>query len=442
MESVFTPFETPSLPEIPNRVFAISEHGAVAGGKTLNTGAIAAAIGAAHAAGGGRVVVPAGIWLSGPIHLQSRTELHLEEGAELKFSQNPDDYLPVVLIQRGGVWCYNYSPFIYARDAHDVTVTGSGTLNGQGERWWPWKKNQPGMKDLFQANAERRPVEQRVYGTREAGVRPPMLQFINSESVLLEGVTFRDSPSWTVHPVCCENVTIREVTVDNQLGSANTDGINIDSCRCALLEECHVVQGGDNAICLKAGRQPDALVRGRTCEDVIIRNCRIGRAGGIALGGECSAGIRNAWIHDCVFEDSNLAIRIKPRFGQGGFIRNILWERLTMRNIRKCAINATSRYAEPHERNDNDRQTPEWTDLRDITIRDIRCDGAAVAAELIGLPDAPLRNINLENIKIRAADGITLENIENLNMTKVLISETAGESMPLNLLDRKDGETQ
>ncbi len=421
-------FNPPQLPEIPDGTISITDHGAVADGQTPNTKAIAAAIAAATAAGGGRVVVPAGVWLTGPIHLRSRIELHLEEGAEVRFSQTPEDYLPVVLSQRGGAWCYNYSPFLYGHEVHDIAVTGAGTLNGQGMSWWPWKKAQPGMQALFQANADRMPAEQRVYGTREAGVRPPMIQFMNGRNILVEGVTVRNSPSWTLHPVCCENVTIRRITVSNPRPSPNTDGINIDSCRGALVEECQVEEGGDNAICLKAGQKFDALSRGRTCEDVVIRHCRIGRAGGIAIGGELSAGIRNAWIHDCAFESSGgFAIRIKPRFGQGGFIRNILWERLTMRNIGKSAISATLRYAEPNEWKDKYFHTPKWTDVRNIVIRDICCDGAAKAVELIGLPQAPLRYIRLENIHIHSAEGLTCENIENLYLNKITHTRTSTE---------------
>jgi len=309
--------DPPQAPQIPDHTLSITEHGAVEGGKTLNTEAIAAAIEAAHAAGGERVVVPAGVWLTAPIHFKDRIELHLEEGAELRFSQNPEDYLPVVFMQRGGAWCYTYSPFIYGRNCSDVAVTGSGTLNGQGESWWPWKKKQPGMVRLRQMVADRTPLDQRVFGTVEDEVRPSFLQVLQCNRVLIEGVKFIDSPSWTLHPVQCNDLTIRGVTVKNPPHAPNTDGIDPDACCRVLIEHCHV-DTGDDGICLKSGWNEDGWEAGIPCEDVLIRHYTVLSAhGGFVIGSDVSGGVRKVHAHDCVFEGTDIGVRIKTKPGRG-----------------------------------------------------------------------------------------------------------------------------
>ena len=257
------PFEMPGYvePEFPDRTFPITDFGASEGGTVLNTRAIADAIAACDQAGGGRVLVPAGIWLTGPVHLQSRVNLHVAEGAELRFSQTFADYLPVVYIQRGGTRCYNYSPLIYARNCTDIAVTGTGTLNGQGQVWWPWKTKQPGMTRLFEMGAKQVPVEQRVFGTEADGVRPPFIQPIDCRNVLLEGFTLVNGPSWNIHPVTCENVTVRGVSVKTM--GPNNDGIDPDSCRNVIIEDCFL-DTGDDCICLKAGHTRDRSGPGRS----------------------------------------------------------------------------------------------------------------------------------------------------------------------------------
>jgi len=177
------PMTIPTAPVFPARTFDIRDYGAVGGGETLNTKAIAVAIAACAKAGGGRVVVPAGIWLTGPVQLRSKVELYVTEGAELRFSRRYSDYLPVVYTQRGGVRCFNYSPLIYARGCTDVAVTGPGTLHGQGDAWWDWKNKQPGMARLFEMGAKSVRVEQRVFGAEADGVRPPFIQTIDCRNV-------------------------------------------------------------------------------------------------------------------------------------------------------------------------------------------------------------------------------------------------------------------
>jgi polygalacturonase len=416
--SVFVPFELPPRPAIPPRQVDIRDHGAQPGGDILNTLAIAAAIRSCSEQGGGRVVIPPGVWLTGPIHFRSHIELHLEAGAELRFSQDPADYLPVVYQQRAGIRCHNYSPFLYAHRHHDIALTGSGVLNGQGAAWWPWKQAQPGMSSLFQANALGTPVEERIYGTLEAGVRPPFFQAFDCKTILIEGVTFRDSPSWTIHPVWCDDLTIRAVTVLNPEKAPNTDGIDPDGCCNVLVEDC-LVDTGDDGICLKSGRDRDAWESDRPCKNVLIRHCRVLSAhGGFVIGSEMSAGVHNVLVHDCEFDGSDVGIRIKTRAGRRGSVTHVQVERIAMRNIRREAIYVTLRYN--GEQLEPAISTPVDVPLiSEILLREIRCESADVALALEGLPGHPIRSVTLEDLALTARRGVVYEEVENLTTRRV-----------------------
>ncbi|MDQ8206344.1 glycoside hydrolase family 28 protein [Coraliomargarita sp. SDUM461003] len=406
-------FDLPRLPRIPNFAVNICSHGAVPGEEGLITQSIAAAIEACASAGGGRVVVPKGLWLTGPIHLCSHVELHLEHGAELRFSTQPEDYLPVVFQQRGGIRCYNYSPFIYAHECHDIAITGKGVLDGQGSSWWPWKQQQPGMVDLFKANAERRPVEQRVYGTPEHGVRPPFIQTINCRNVLIEGLTLLNSPAWTIHPVWCEDLTVRHVKIKNPADAHNTDGIDPDGCRKVLIEHCRV-DTGDDGICIKSGREYDGWESGRPCENILIRHCEVRSAhGGIVIGSEMAAGVRNVFAHNCCFNGTEIGIRLKTRMGRGGYIRDVRIEQIKMLNIRDDAILITMRY--------NGEQLDAAMagslaipTIENIALADIECEPKDKAIRLFGLEGHPLRNISLARVSLQSPEQIVQEFVTGL----------------------------
>ena len=257
------PFDMPppEAPAFPDRFFDIRDFGAAADGLTLNTQAFRRAIETCHNAGGGIVRVPAGAWLTGPIHLRSHVNLRLEQGALVRFSTRPADYLPPVLTRWEGVECYNYSPLIYAHDCEDVAVTGAGILDGQGQAWWHWKElQQTAAKTLYDAQFQGIPVERRVYGTEEAALRPQFLQSMRCRGVLVEGVTFVNGPMWTIHPVYCENVIVRGVVVHTE--GPNTDGLNPDSCRNVLVEGCTFATG-DDCIAVNSGMNEDGWRVGR-----------------------------------------------------------------------------------------------------------------------------------------------------------------------------------
>ena len=428
--SVNAPFELPgySEPAFPDRTFSITDFGARDGGKIKNTDAIADAIAACVAAGGGRVLIPAGVWLSGPIHLRSNVNLHMADGAELRFSDKFADYLPVVYMQRGGVRCYNYSPLIYARDCTNIAVTGAGTLNGQGQAWWPWKTRQPGMTRLFQMGADQVPVEQRVFGTEADGVRPCFIQPIDCTNVLFEGFTVVNGPSWNIHPVTCENVTVRGVRITT-LGP-NNDGIDPDGCRNVVIEDCFL-DTGDDCICLKSGRNEDGWAVGKPCENVIVRRCRTRRGhGGIVLGSEMSAGIRNVLVHDCQFEGTARGIRLKSRPGRGGALENLWFRDIVMDGV-GSAIHMTLRYA--GDGSDRDRLPM----FRNIHISNISCEKARVAVEMFGLPDADaISDVTMEDVAIRCQTGLRAEHVRNVCLTRLKLE--ADQSPTMRLLNCRD----
>jgi polygalacturonase len=425
------PFDFPNLqpPVFNNQTFDIRDYGAQSNDSAfLNTDAIKKAITACNQAGGGKVLVSSGIWHTGPIHLQSNVNLHLEEGAELRFSKNFEDYLPVVLIQRGGFFCYNYSPPMYARNCENIAITGTGILNGQGQAWWPWKQRQPGMVQLFEMGKKRVPVEQRVFGTVEAGVRPPFIQFLECKNVYLQGVTVIDGPSWNVHPVFCENVIIREIRVVAH--GPNNDGINPDGCKNVLIEDCFL-DAGDDALTMKSGRDEEAWEIGRPLENVVIRQCTVKKGnGGFVIGTEMSAGVRNILVEDCHFDGTSRGLRFKSRVGRGGIVENIWIRNITMKNIRNEAIIFNLLYdSEPIEKNMNyqsrHNELANAPTFRNFHIENVTCESAGTAIKLAGLPGNFLRELTFKNISIKAENGLISQDVHDLTMEEVYITGLA-----------------
>ncbi|MBV9772985.1 MAG: glycoside hydrolase family 28 protein, partial [Gemmatimonadetes bacterium] len=267
-------------PVFPRRDFPVTRYGAVGNGTTDNTRAFRRAIAACAAAGGGRVVVPAGRFLTGPIHLKSRVNLHLSRGATVAFSRDPKAYLPPVLTRFEGVELMGYSPFIYALDQHDVAITGEGTLDGQADEthWWPWKAakapapNQVAARTRLIAMMEAGvPAAQRVFA-EGSYLRPQFIQPYRCRNVLIEGVTIVNSPMWEIHPVLCTNVTVRGVKIDSH--GPNNDGCDPESCRDVLIENC-VFDTGDDCIAIKSGRNADGRRIAVPSENIVIRGCRM-----------------------------------------------------------------------------------------------------------------------------------------------------------------------
>jgi len=423
--AVAVPFDMPGYmePTFADQTFNITDFGAEPGGEVMNTQAIARAIAACHEAGGGRVLVPAGVWLTGPIHLRTNVNLHLHDEAEVRFSRDFDDYLPVVYMQRAGVRCYNYSPFIYAHRCFNIAVTGKGTLNGQARHWWRWRHNQPGMLRLMEMNAKQVPIEERVFGTVEDGVRTTFIHTIDCQNVLLEGFTLLEGPSWMIHPVTCFNVTVRGIRIDSR--GPNNDGIDPDACRNVVIEHS-TFNTGDDAICLKAGRDQDGWAVGKPCQNVVVRHCIVHRGGGgIVFGSEMSGDIRNVFVHDCLYDGTGRGIQFKSLPSRGGVVENVIIQDITMRDIHRRSrdhgpvlLMRMNYHTYPgFEAVSNDMPT-----FRNIHLRNIHCESAEKAVEIIGIPGVDaIHSVTMENINIRAQHGWEMEYVRNVHLKNVQV---------------------
>ena len=428
------PFEMPEIkaPSFPNRTFDIRKHGAVGDGKTLNTKAFADAIESCSKAGGGRVLVPAGAWLTGPIHLKSNINLCLEKGAQVVFSANFNDYLPPVFTRWQGRECYNYSPMIYARDCTDIAITGEGTIGGQGDAWWPFRKQKrAAAAKLYDAICAGVPVKERVLGSEEyLSLRPSLIQPINCKNVLIEGVTVKNGPMWTVHPVYCENVLVRRITVNTN--GPNTDGLVPDSCKNVIIEDS-VFSAGDDCIVIKSGLDADGWRVNRPSENIVIRRCRTQHGhGGVVIGSEMSGGVRNVFVSDCRFDGTQCGIRMKSRRGRGGVVENIWVRDVTMGEIPRDAITVSMLYGSGAVA----PRTLEPPTFRGIHIKNVTCKKAGRAVELVGLPGRPIENITLEGISIVADAGVHCADVQNVKLTNVQV--TAKDGPVIQLADARD----
>jgi unsaturated rhamnogalacturonyl hydrolase len=421
-------------PTFPNRDFPITGYGAKEG--TDATGAIRAAIAACHAAGGGRVVIPAGTFTTGAIHLKSNVNLHVSAGATLRFSTNPADYLPAVFTRWEGTECMNYSPLIYAFDQENIAVTGSGTLDGAAtfETWWAWTKKSPGQPTrqvpgrnrLLQMADEGVPPSQRVMG--EGGfLRPNFIQPYRCRNVLIEGVSIRNSPMWEVNPVLCTNVTVRGLSISSH--GPNNDGCDPESCRDVLIENC-VFDTGDDCIAIKSGRNDDGRRVGVAAENIIIRGCTMKDGhGGVVIGSEISGGCRNVFVEDCTMDSPNLdrALRFKSNARRGGIIENVFMRRVTVGRVSEAILTVDLVYEEgpngkfpPTIRNVSlenvtSRSSPRvmWiAGFKGATVEDIRfadCTFSGVeATEVLSFAQSiSFRNVTIEPAKkARSANSV------------------------------------
>ncbi len=312
-------------PTFPARDFVITDFGARAAGGADATSAFRSAIEACHRAGGGRVVVPAGEYPTGPIHLKSGVNLHVAAGATVRFHTDPARYLPAVFTRWEGVELMNYSPLVYAFEQQDVAITGEGTLDGQADEthWWPWKKSQKPARDRLLRMAEDGvPVAERVFGAGD-DLRPNFIQTYRCRNVLIEGVTIRSSPMWVIHPVLSTNVTVRDVKVLSM--GPNSDGCDPESSSDVLIEDS-LFDTGDDCIALKSGRNADGRRLQTPVERVVVRNCRM-RAGhgGVTIGSEISGGARDVYAERCQMSSPELdrGLRIKTNAMRGGVIENV-----------------------------------------------------------------------------------------------------------------------
>ncbi len=355
--------------------------------------AIKAAVSVCAAAGGGRVTIPPGRYLCrGPIHLQSGVELHLEEGAFIKFSPNPTEYLPNVYCRWEGVNLFNYSPLIYANGATDIAITGKGVFDGGAEIWSTFRAQQkPARLEAWRVGAEGVPLEERQFGATHK-LRPPMMHLINCERVLVEDVMLTNSPFWMIHPTYCRHVTIRGVTCHSLF--INNDGVDIDSCSDVLVENS-VFSTGDDGIAIKAGRDQDAWTTGIASMNVVIRHCEIPEAlHGFAIGSEMSGGVENVYVEDLrIGKIMGKTITFKSNQDRGGYIRNVHMRDVLVEHSAEQLIYFTNDY---HSYQGG--QAP--TVFDGFVLERIRCGYAGIAFQLQGLPGTPIGKVQLREIEV------------------------------------------
>lgn len=326
--------------------YVITDYNAIGDGKTDCTRAIAEAIDICAQQGGGRVVIPAGEFLTGAIHLKSNVNLHLEKNATLKFSTNPQDYLPAVFTRFEGTELYNFSPLIFALGQTNVAITGEGTLDGQAgnDNWYAWKSS-PGRKTLVKLAANGVPVEQRRFGTNEM-LRPSFIEFNRCKNVLVEGVKIRRSPMWEIHPLLCTNVIVRGVDIFSH--GVNNDGCDPESCSDVLIENC-LFDTGDDCIAIKSGRNNDGRRVGVPSQNLVIRDCtfRDGH-GGVTIGSEISGSCSNVFVENCEMSSSNLvcALRLKSNGMRGGVLQNIFMRNVKVGFVRDSVLQIDFLYEE------------------------------------------------------------------------------------------------
>ncbi|HVU36771.1 MAG TPA: glycoside hydrolase family 28 protein [Opitutales bacterium] len=398
-------------PEFPARDFLITDYGAKADGSTDCTDAIRRAIEACHAAGGGRVIVPQGVFLTGAVHLLSNVNLHLDDGATLKFSADPAKYLPVVLTRFESIECLNYSPFIYAYGQHDIALTGAGTLDGSAGPgvWWNWLRGPDGQSLpaapqkadstlLGNLVAQGQPPEQRIFGAGHF-LRPNFIQPYRCENVLIEGVTIRNSPMWEINPVLCSNVIVRGVNIQCP-GGPNNDGCDPECSRDVLIEDC-TFNTGDDCIAIKSGRNDDGRRVGVAAENIIIRRCAMQDGhGGVVIGSEVSGGVRNVFAEDCRMDSPHLerVLRVKSNAVRGGTMENIFLRNIAVGQVAEAVVTVDFRYEEG-------ANGPWRPVLRNVVLDHVACQSSPRVLYVLGFPAATIDGLHFENCDFRGLNS-------------------------------------
>jgi polygalacturonase len=421
-------------PSFPDRDFDVTRFGAIGDNKTDCTEAFQKAIAACHAANGGRVLIPAGEFITGAIRLKTNVNLHISSGATVRFARDPGKY-PLVFTRWEGIELMNYSPFIYAFEEENIAITGAGTIDGNAdcEHWWPWKgrtkcgwnpgqPNQAADRALLFAMAEKRtPVGERIFGEGHY-LRPQFIQPYRCKNVLLEGVTLKNSPMWQVHPVLCTNVTVRKMTITgadlNRESGPNTDGCDPESCEDVLIKECNF-NTGDDCIAIKAGRNEDGRRVNARSENIVVQDCHMQDGhGGVTIGSEISGGVRNVFAENCRMDSPRLdsAVRIKNNAMRGGVLENIHVRNIEIGEVAQAGLSIDFFY----EEGEAGKFTPV---ARNVDLRNLTTRKAQYALYLRGFKNAPIAGVHLVDCNLQGVEKPNvLENVRDLRLSNVHVN--------------------
>lgn len=462
-QTTVKPYSFTNLPKVAKTAFRadtlnILKFGAVNDGLTLNTKSINNAIIACNKRGGGVVLIPNGLWLTGPIELKSNVNLHLQGNAILQFTKDFNQYALVASNWEGLPQMRNQSP-LWATNQQNIAITGKGIIDGAGEAWRMVKKDKltetqwsnlvssGGVvsedkrtwyptEQVLNASKLKNPGEitpdktPEFYKSVKDFLRPNLLVFTSCKRILLEGVTFQNSAAWNIHPLMCEDLTVRNIYAKNPWYAQNGDGIDLESCKNVLIEGS-TFDVGDDGVCIKSGRDAAGRKRGMPTENVIIRNSTVYHAhGGFVIGSEMSGGAKNIFVYDCSFIGTDIGLRFKTTRGRGGIVEKIFVKNINMIGIVGEAILFDMYYAavDPIALKGDKRETPkvmifpiteETPIFRDFYITNVACDGASKAVFIRGLPELSISNITMENLSIKAQEGIDIQEAKNIMLSNV-----------------------
>lgn len=465
-------------PVFPDRFFNIQDYGAVNDGFILNTEAINRAVKECSQSGGGVVIIPPGVWLTGPVRLQNDVELRVEEGAVVLFSSDFEEY-PFVKTYFEGRRDFRAMPLLFGENLTNIAITGKGVFDGSGDAWRPVKKMKTTedqwndlvasggvvsdegdiwWPDKYAYKVSKDPDKYREIiadlpdrDNYKAFYRPPLVQLISCKKVLLEGPLFQNSPAWCIHPLMCEHLTVNDISVKNPWYAQNGDGIDVESCTYVSVTNSHF-DVGDDAICVKSGKNEEGRKRGIPTSFMLVDNCVVHHGhGGFVVGSEMSGGVSDIWVRNCTFLGTDVGLRFKSTRGRGGVVENIHIENIRMINIERDAIIFNLFYAglAPTEMGENpieqlaadappvSEETPEF---RNINIRNINCQGAYRALQILGLPEMPVRGITLENSVFRSTRGVECLFTSELRMKDVEVTTDGYPTM--TMVNVRDGKIE
>lgn len=459
------------VPVFPDLTYSINDFGGIGDGVYINTASFSKAIAALSQRGGGTLNVSRGIWLTGPISLKNNINLHLEDGAILLFSKNYDDYPLIDTYFEGLITKRCISP-INGKGLENIAITGKGIIDGSGEAWRPvkkskmtseqWKQLIAGGGVLNESKDIWYPTQKSLEGALRTSnfnvpdnittdaewnsvkdfLRPVMIGLIECKKVLLQGVVFQNSPAWNIHPLMCQDVTIDNVTIRNPWYSQNGDGIDLESCKNVIIVNSSF-DVGDDAICIKSGKDEQGRKRGLPTENLIVDNCTVFHGhGGFVIGSEMSGGARNIKVSNCSFIGTDVGLRFKSNRGRGGIVENIFVNNIKMINIPTEAIlfdifyngkSAVELLEEGDSATDISSQpvSIETPVFRKISFTDITCDGARRAIFFNGLPEMNIQDITLKNVTITSQFGADIRESDRIALKNVRILNTEGPALIL-----------